>query len=307
MAHTFTLRFLLSCAATFGLSGLMHVAVAASQPDVQSKTLDKIRASNTLTLGYRESSIPFSYLGTDQQPVGFSLDLCRSIADAVKAKLNLPTLHVAYQAVTAANRIPLLQNGTVDIECGSTTSTAERKQQVDFTVATFAGAPTWMTKNGSGIQGESDLKGKTVVVTQGSLNLGLAKELNEKRHLGITIVQASEQSQSFLMLNNGRAAAWFEDNILEAGLAAGSADPTAFRYLPNSDGQVYYYGLMLPKGDAAFKALVDDVLKAQMASGQFAAAYDKWFMHPIPPKQQNLALPMSAALKARIDAPSDAL
>lgn len=293
-----------SLVAVFSL--VSHVGVTHAA-DGDGRTLDKIRASNTLTLGYRESSIPFSYLGAGQQPVGFSLDLCKAIAETVKTRLNLPGLHVVYQPVTAANRIPLLQNGTVDIECGSTTSTAERKQQVDFSVATFAGAPTWMTKSGSGIQSESDLKGKTVVVTQGSLNLGIAKEINEKRHLGVTIVQASEQSQSFLMLNTGRAAAWFEDNILEAGLAAGSSDPTSFRYLPNTTGQVYYYGLMLPKGDASFKALVDDVLKVQMASGQFTKTYDKWFTQPIPPRQQNLSLPMNAELKARVLAPSDAL
>lgn len=285
----------------------MAVFHYASAANLQSKTVDKIRSSNTLTLGYRESSVPFSYLGTAQQPVGFSIDLCNAIADEIKTKLNLPHLHVAYQAVTAANRIPLLQNGTVDIECGSTTNTAERQQQVDFSVATFAGAPTWMTKSGSGIQSESDLKGKTVVVTQGSLNLGLAKEINEKHHLGLTLVQASEQSQSFLMLNNGRASAWFEDNILEAGLAAGAGNAQSFRYLPNTSGQVYYYGLMLPKGDIGFKTLVDDALRTQMASGAFAKTYNKWFTQSIPPHQQNLSLPMSVELRSRVSHPSDAL
>jgi len=289
------------------ITNAIGVCGIAAQAHAESRTLDKIRSSDTLTLGYRESSVPFSFLGAGQQPVGFSLDLCTVIADSIKTKLNLPNLNVTYLAVTAANRIPLLQNGTIDIECGSTTNTAERQQQVDFSVATFAGGPTWLTQASSGITDEKDLQGKTVVITQGSLSLGLAISINNARNLNMKILPSKEQAESLLTLRTGRAAAWFEDNILEAGLVASSPDPKGFRYLSNTSGQVYYYGMMIPKGDREFKTVVDDALKREMASGRFAKTYDKWFTQPIPPHNSNLMLPMSAELKARVASPSDSL
>jgi len=287
------------------IAAITGFGLTAPAAHAESPTLDKIRSSNTLTLGYRESSIPFSFLGVDQKPVGFSLDLCTAIAEKLKMNLKLPKLNVAYLAVSAANRIPLLQNGTIDIECGSTTNTAERQQQVGFSVATFAGGPTWLTTVSSGITDVKGLQGKTVVLTQGSLNLGLAMKINSDLKLNMTIVQSKEQAESLLLLRTGRASAWFEDNILEAGLVAGSSDPKAFRYLPNASGQVYYYGLMIPKNDPEFKSVVDGALSAEMASGEFAKTYAKWFTQPIPSHGQNLALPMNEALKARVATPSD--
>ncbi len=289
------------------IAAITGFGLTAPAAHAESSTLEKIRSSNTLTLGYRESSIPFSFLGAGQKPVGFSLDLCNAIAERLKTDLKLPKLNVAYMAVSAANRIPLLQNGTIDIECGSTTNTAERQQQVGFSVATFAGGPTWLTTGSSGITDVKGLQGKTVVLTQGSLNLGLAMKINSDLKLNMTILQSKEQAESVLLLRTGRASAWFEDNILEAGLVAGSPDPKAFRYLPNASGQVYYYGLMIPKNDPGFKSLVYGALSAQMASGEFSKTYAKWFTQPIPPHGQNLALPMNEPLKARGAAPSDSL
>ena len=290
------------------LVSIAALASVASTVQVQAKsqTLEKIRASGKLALGYREASIPFAYLGADQKPVGLSLDLCSAVAEKVKSELGLDKLEVGYVAVNASNRIPLLQNGTIDVECGSTTNTLDRQKQVAFSVATYVTSPRWLVLAASNISDPKELQGKTAVVTQGSLNFAVGEKVIANEKLGITIVQAKDHGESILMLRTGRAAAWFEDDILLAGLVATSPNPKAFRFLPN----VYapsYYGLMLPKDDPEFKALVDGVIKAMMASGAFTKTYDKWFTSPIPPSGQNLSLPMSDAMKARVVSPSDAL
>ena len=271
-----------------------------------SQTLDKIKSAGRISFGYREASIPFAYLGTDQSPTGLSLDLCSAVAEKIKSELGLPALETAYVAVNASNRIPLLQNGTIDVECGSTTNTAERQKQVSFSVATYVASPRWLVLATSPVREPRDLQGKTIAVTQGSLNLGLAEKAIADEKLGPTIVQPKDHGESMLMLRTGRATAWFEDDILEAGLVANSPDPGAFRMLATGYAPTYY-GLMVPKDDPDFKALVDSVLEEKMASGEFAKLYAKWFEQPIPPKGQNLALPMSEAMKARIAHPSDAL
>jgi len=289
------------------LSTVTCIVGATATAQTRGTTLDKVRSTGTLTLGYREASIPFSYLGAKQEPVGFSLDLCAAIAEKIKAELNLSKLEVAYVPVNASNRIPLLQNGTVDIECGSTTNTLDRQKQVAFSVATFVSQPSWLTMASSGIVDAKGLRGKPVVFTEGSLNLALGKKINADDKLDLKVLQAKDHGESLLMLRFGRAFGFFEDNILLAGLVATAPDPQAFRFLPDVYGGFFYYGLMLRKDDPQFKALVDGVLKAKMASGEFSKTYDKWFTSPIPPNNQNLALPMSDALKARIAAPSDAL
>jgi glutamate/aspartate transport system substrate-binding protein len=282
------------------------VAGSLAQVQAKSPTLEKVRETGKLTLGYRETSIPFAYLGADQKPIGLSLDLCAAVAARVKSELRLAKLDVAYVAVNASNRIPLLQNGTIDIECGSTTNTIDRQKQVAFSLATYVTSPRWLVAESSGISTPKDLKGKTVVITQGSLNLSVAEKVIAEDKLGVTIVQAKDHGESILMLRTGRAAAWFEDDILIAGLVANAPNPKTLKLLPNTYA-VSYYGLMLPKNDAEFKGLVDGVIKAMMASGEFTKLYDKWFTSPIPPNDQNLSLPMSDAMKARVASPSDAL
>ncbi len=272
-----------------------------------SATLDKIKNSGEITLGYRESSVPFSYLGSDQKPVGISIDLCMAVVEKLKTDLKMPNLKVNMTAVNPSNRIPLIQSGTVDLECGSTTNSADRQKQVAFSVATFAGQTSWLTTKASGIKHVAELKGKTVAVTQGSYNYATAQKINKDEKLDLVFVQPKDQAESLLMVRTGRAVAWFEDNILQAGLVAASPDPSALMFLPEHFGGTDYYGLMMPKGDAGFKAIVDGAIKEKMASGAFTKLYDKWFTQPIPPNGQNLALPMSAALKARVAKPSDAL
>jgi glutamate/aspartate transport system substrate-binding protein len=290
----------------FSVVTVASVSGSVAQAQAKSPTLEKVREAGKLTLGYRETSIPFAYLGADQKPVGLSLDLCAAVAARVKSELRLAKLDVSYVAVNASNRIPLLQNGTIDIECGSTTNTIDRQKQVAFSVATYVTSPRWLVVEASGISSPKDLKGRTVVITQGSLNLSVAEKFIAEDKLGVTIVQAKDHGESILMLRTGRAAAWFEDDILIAGLVANAPAPKTLKLLPNTYA-VSYYGLMLMKDDAEFKGLVDCVIEAMMASGEFTKLYDKWFTSPIPPNDQNLSLPMSDAMKARVTSPSDAL
>ncbi|WP_407186959.1 amino acid ABC transporter substrate-binding protein [Bradyrhizobium centrosematis] len=268
-------------------------------------TLDNIKSKKTITIGYREASIPFSYLGAGQQPVGFSLDLCAHVVDRLKADLGTPDLQVKLTPVNSSNRIPLIQNGTIDIECGGTASNKQRLQQVSFSVSTFASQTAWLAKTSSGLNAPSDLKGKTVVVTQGSDALDIAKGISQKDGLNLTIAQAKDHAESLLLLTTGRAAAWVEADILLAGMRADYSKPADLSFLKANYGTIYYYGLMFSKDDPDFKKMVDDVLSKLMASGEFTRIYDKWFMAAIPPKNINLDFPMTDALKERVAHPSD--
>ncbi|MCK1384871.1 amino acid ABC transporter substrate-binding protein [Bradyrhizobium sp. 21] len=271
-----------------------------------SQTLEKIKEVGKVTFGYREASIPFAYLGADQKPTGLSLDLCSAVADRIKAVLKRSALQIDYVPVNASNRIPLLQNGTIDVECGSTTNTAERQKQVSFSVATYVASPRWLVSASSQVMEPKGIDGQTVVITQGSLNFAVARKFLDDQKLNVTIVQAKDHAESLLMLGTGRAVAWFEDDILLAGLVANASDPKAFRMLATTYAPSYY-GLMTRGEDPEFKALVDTAIKEKMASGAFDKLYAKWFESPIPPKGQNLQLPMSEAMKARVTSPSDAL
>jgi glutamate/aspartate transport system substrate-binding protein len=269
-----------------------------------SATLSKIKETGSITIGYRESSIPFSYLDGEQRPAGFSLDLCAPIVARIKSELKLADLSMKYIPVSSSSRIPLIQNGTVDMECGATSSSLARQKQVNFTVATFVSQPRWLVRSDSGIANVAGLKGRTVVVTQGSNAAPIAHTINSKEGLGLTILQAKDHAESFLMLSTSRAGAFLEDDILLAGLKAHAGDPGAFKFLPEAFGD-YYYGLLLPKGDDEFKALADKVLEDMMASGEFTKIYDRWFVSMIPPHGLNLAFPRGDLLKERIAHPSD--
>ncbi len=269
-----------------------------------SDTLQKIKETGTITLGYRESSVPFSYLDASQKPVGISIDECAAIVDKVKQQLSLPKLEVKEVAVNSSNRIPLVANGTVDIECGGTANNATRQKEVAFSVATFVSQPMWLARADASIRKTADLKGKTVVVTQGSNAVGFARKANEDQKLNMTIIQAKDHSESMLTLETGRAVAWLEDDILVAGEKANARNPGAYALVP-SGFDIIYYGLMFRKNDPGFKKLVDGVLTDLMKSGRFDALYKKWFESPIPPRNVNLNFPMTSQLKDRVKSPSD--
>jgi glutamate/aspartate transport system substrate-binding protein len=293
-------------ASTLAIAILSLAMLDISAAEAASQTLEKISEVGKIAFGYRQASIPFAYLGDDQKPTGLSLDLCSAVADRIRSELRRPELQTEYVPVDASNRIPLLQNGTIDVECGSTTNTAERQKQVSFSVATYVASPRWLVSAASPITDLNGLEGQAIVITQGSLNVVTAGKILAEQKLNARIVQAKDHAESILMLRTGRAAAWFEDDILVAGLVANSSDPKTFRMLPAIYAPTYY-GLMTRREDPEFKALVDSVIREKMASGEFNKLYAKWFEQPIPPKGQNLQLPMSDAMKARVASPSDAL
>jgi glutamate/aspartate transport system substrate-binding protein len=275
-----------------------------AQAQATGDTLKKIKETGAITLGYRESSIPFSYLDGQQKPVGISMDLCDAIVGKVKQQLNLPKLEVKTVAVNSSNRIPLVVNGTVDIECGGTANNAARQKQVAFSVATFVSQPMWLVRSDAGIKQTAGLKGKTIVVTQGSNAVGFARKVNDDQKLELTVIQAKDHGESMLTLDSGRAVAWLEDDILVAGEKANARNPAAFALVPSNLDNIYY-GLMFRKDDPEFKTLVDGVIGGMMKSGEFDKLYKKWYESPIPPRNMNLTFPMSDKLKERLKAPSD--
>ena len=266
--------------------------------------LKKIKESGELTLGYRESSIPFSYLDDKAQPVGYSIELCGKVVDAIKAELKMPSLKVNRQAVTSQNRIPLVANGTVQIECGSTVNNAERQAQVGFSVTSFIVATRFVAKKSANYKTVEDLKGKTVACTSGTNTVKRVRELNEARGLNMTILNGKDHAESMLLVTSGRAEAFFEDDILLTGMVATSADPTG--YVLSTEGySVDPYAIMFAKDDPEFKRLVDNTLVGLYKSGEIGKIYDRWFMKPIPPKGITLNFPLGAQLQRTLAKPSD--
>ena len=282
----------------------LAAAVFAVSVAAQDGTLKKIKDSGTITVGHRDASVPFSYYDDKQQPIGYAMDLCMKIVDAVKAELKLPRLEVKYQLVTSANRIPLMANGTIDLECGSTTNNIERQQQVWFTMTHFVTANRWIAKKSANIKALADLKGKTIVSTAGTTNIKQITEINAAQNLGMNIISANGHPEAFQMVETGRAVAFVMDDILLASLAASSRAPKD--YAISAVGlSVEPYGIMVRKDDKAFKAVADRAMTEVYKSGQINAIYSKWFEKPIPPKGINLALPMGAPFKKVVAKPTD--
>jgi len=277
---------------------------SAAHAQALDGTLKKIKDTNTITLGVRDASTPFSYLDDNQKPIGYSIDLCLKIVDAVKAELKMPGINVVMQPVTSATRIPLMANGTIDLECGSTTNNLERQQQVSFVDTTFVTANRLMSKKASNISKLEDLKGKTLVSTSGTSNLKQVTQLNGEKNLGINIVTANDHSNAFQMVETDRAAAFAMDDILLYSLVAQSKSPST--YVISSEAlSTEPYGIMLRKGDPAFKKVADGAIGAVFKSGEINKIYAKWFLSPIPPKNINLNVPMSDTLKKVIANPTD--
>jgi glutamate/aspartate transport system substrate-binding protein len=293
-----------AAAATMTLALTMLAMTGRAQADDLTGTLKKVKETGTITLGYRESSVPFSYLDGSQKPIGFSIDLCGQVVEAVRKKLGLADLKVAYNPVNSATRLPLVANGTIDIECGSTANQLARQKQVAFSVSTFVAQFKWLTRTDSGIATPDDLKGKTVAVTAGTNTSQFLNKLNQDEGLKLSISQGKDHAESFLLVDTGRAAAFMEDDILLAGVRANAKDPSRFKILDQSYS-ADPYALMFRREDPDFKALVDETLIGLMKSGAFSRLYAKWFESPIPPRNLNLDFPMSDKLKDLIRTPSD--
>ncbi len=283
---------------------MLGALLTAAQAQPLTGNLKKIKESGEITIGYRESSIPFSYLGGDAQPVGYSQELCGRIVDAVKKQLALPALKVNFQAVTSQNRIPLVANGTVTLECGSTVNNPERQQQVAFSVTTFVVATRFIAKKSGNYKTIDDLKGKSVAVTTGTNTLQRIRALNNTRNLNMNLVFGKDHAESMLLMTSGRVEAFFEDDILLTGMAAASLAPNDFA-LSTEGYSVDPYAIMFAKDDPDFKKVVDNALTGLYRSGEISRIYDKWFVQSIPPKNIALNFPMGTALKGAIAKPSD--
>jgi glutamate/aspartate transport system substrate-binding protein len=287
------------------MAATLFLGVAApAAPQELGGTLKKVRESGVITIGHRDSSIPLSYLDDKLQPVGFSIELCKHVVEAVKAKLGLPNLTVKYNPVTSATRLPLVANGTVDIECGSTANMTSRQTQVGFSYTFFVPQFKWITRTNNDIKSADDLRGKTVAVTAGTNTALFVNKMNNEGRLGMTIMQGKDHAESFLLVETGRASAWMEDDILIAGFRANAKNPADFKLLDQSYPSDPY-ALMIRKDDQQFKTLVDETLAGLMRSGEFEKLYTQWFERPIPPRAINIQLPMSDALKRAVAEPND--
>jgi glutamate/aspartate transport system substrate-binding protein len=280
----------------------LKAAVAAlacaliSAPALAQSTLDKIKQSGAITIGHRDASIPFSYYDDQQRVVGYSMEICGRIVEDLKKQLNMPNLKTNYQLVTSANRIPLMANGTIDLECGSTTNNLDRQKQVAFTNTHFVTANRWVAKKSSNLKTLNDLKGKTIVSTAGTTNIKQITEINAAQNLGMNIISANGHPEAFQMVETGRAVAFVMDDILLYSLAAQSRNPAEYE-ISAVALSVEPYGIMMRRDDPTFKAAVDASTANTYKSGAINAIYEKWFLKPVPPKGINLNVPMSEPLK----------
>ena len=290
---------------TTSLLPMLTLALGATlAPQAGAQTLDKVKASGSITVAYRESSIPFSYLDDKAQPTGFGWEICGRIVDEVRRATGRADLKMETQSVTSANRIPLLVNGTIDIECGSTTNNSDRAKQVAFATNYFYTGTRLLVKANSPIKSMADLAGKKVVSTTGTTNFRIMRSYNEEKKLGFDLLGAKDHSESQLVVQSGRADAFAMDDILLYGLRASAANPAEWAVVGEAL-QVEPYAIMLRKDDPAFKTLVDGVLARLMDSGEFTRLYAKWFTSPIPPKGVNLNAPMPKELVDNLKAKSD--
>jgi ABC-type amino acid transport substrate-binding protein len=289
---------LLIALATFAV-----VSTTASAQETQS-TLAKVQGGNSISIGHRETSVPFSYVDTNNQVIGFSQDLCNRIIDAVKARTGHPDLHVRFVPVTSQKRIPLVQNGTVDLECGVTTNLTSRQNQVTFSDTFFVATTRLLTRKDSGIKDFADLAGKTVVTNQGTTSERLLRKMNEEKKMNMQIISAKDYGEGRVTLETGRAVAYMMDDVLLAGARSLTARPADW-VIVGTPQSSEAYGFMLRKDDPEFKKLVDDVMVRAMKSGDIKTMYDRWFMKPVPPKGINFDFPMSEALEKLYAAPND--
>ena len=288
----------------FALAAGLVLTTGIAQAQELTGTLKKVKETGSITIGHRESSIPFSYLDDKQQPIGYAMDLCAKIVDAIKAELKLPALKVNLQPVTSSNRIPLLQNGTIDLECGSTTNSVQRQQQVAFGPTYFVINVTAAVKKSSGINSLADLNGKNISTTSGTTAVPLLKAFEKTKHVDVKEIYGKDHAESFLLMADDRAVAFVMDDILLAGQIANSKSPGDYRILAESLRQEPY-SMMLRKDDPQFKALVDKTIGAVMKSGEIDRIYAKWFTSPVPPKGINMNFPQTQPIKDAFANPND--
>ncbi len=259
--------------------------------------LEKVSAGGALVIAHRESSIPFSYIDSRSgKPVGYALDLCLRLADAVRRQTGKKDMKVEFVMVTPANRMAMIEQGKADMECGSTTNNAQRRQSVAFTVPHFITGARLLVKAESTVNGMEDLKGKKLVSTKGTSPMAVAMQANRQRLMGITILEAPDHAKALEMVEKGEADAFLMDDVLLNGLAAARPDPRALKVV-GKFLTTEPLAIMLPKADTAFKKLVDEEMKRIITSREINPIYEKWFMQAIPPNAMNLNMPISYLLR----------
>jgi glutamate/aspartate transport system substrate-binding protein len=288
----------------FATTALMVAAASTLPLSVDAQTLEKIAANNKITVSYREAAVPFSYALSPTRAVGFAVDLTDAIVDDVRIKLKKPSLQVARIPVTGQTRIPLLVDGTYDLECGSTTNTAARGKEVAFAISHFYTGTRLLAKTTSNVKSYADLAKKPVATAAGSTNEKVLRKYSADNNLDIQIVLGKDYGDALQMLEDGRVVALALDDVLLFGLRANSRDPASLEVVGETL-QVEPYGCMVRRDDPEFKKLVDGTIARLMKSGEFTRLYAKWFESPIPPKGVVLGMPMSKQLKANLKAMSD--
>jgi glutamate/aspartate transport system substrate-binding protein len=298
---TFLSRRSRLCAAM--LAALLSVAETHAAPDGPSLT--RIRQTGVVVMGYRPASLPFAYLDAQLKPVGYTVELCERVIDALRSKLQLPELEVQRVAVASATRLPLIANGTLDLECGITTNTAERARSQAFSVTIFVAETRLMTRGGERAQSLADLRGKTVASTIGTTSIQHLHKVNEQQNLGIRILGGLDDPEAFQLLRSGRAAAFLMDDVLQRSLLAQAGSDRADYVISDRALTVEPYAIGMNRDDPAFKALVDEVLTGLYRSGEIQTIYRRWFESPLPSSGINLRLPMSASFKRVVANPTD--
>ncbi|MFN9708970.1 MAG: amino acid ABC transporter substrate-binding protein [Burkholderiales bacterium] len=266
--------------------------------------LDRIKQTNTITIGHRESSVPLSYFDANQKPVGYAVELCVKLTEAVRKHLQLRTLNVKYQIVTPADRIMMVEQGKVDMECGSTTNNAERRKKVAFTVPHYVGGARYAVRADSKIAEITDFEGKKLVSTERTTPLSVAKRANQDRLLGITILEVPDHARAIEMVEKGEADGFVMDDVLLYGLISARPDPAKLKVV-GKFLTVEPLAIMLSKDDPELKKIFNDEMKRMIYSGEAAETYERWFMKPVPPKGLALGLPMSYLLKDFWKYPTD--
>ncbi|HEB3533281.1 glutamate/aspartate ABC transporter substrate-binding protein [Burkholderia cenocepacia] len=276
----------------------------AAHAQALTGTLKKIKDTGVVSLGIRESSVPFSYSDNQQKNIGYSRDIASRVIDQLKTELNLPNLAVKEIPITSQNRIPLLQNGTIDFECGSTTNTLERQRQAAFSNSIFLYGIRFSTRKDSGVKDFADLAGKTVATTAGTSDERLLRKLNEEKAMNMTIISAKDHAEAFMNVTTGRAVAFVMDEPLLYGEIAKDRNPGAYA-VAGTPLVHENYACMMRRDDPAFKRVVDGVIAKMQTSGAAEKLYDQWFMQPIPPKGVSLNYPLSAEMKQLFKNPTD--
>ncbi len=288
----------------FGLALALMLSVGATTVHAED-VLAKVRDSKTITIGYREASFPFSFLDQDKKPVGYAIDLCLKIADAVKQNLKLQQLNIAYVPVTSSNRIEMVTSGKIDLECGSTTNNAERRKQVNFTIAHFMASSRMLVRADDKIKNWPDLRDKKVATTKGTTSVKSLVDRGQVRSLNMTIVEGRDHNESFKMVVDKTADAFVMDDVLLYGLKATAKDPAAYAVV-GEPLTTEPYAIMLPKDDVAYKAVVDREMGRIIHDGEIYKLYTKWFLSPIPAKNNlTLNMPMGYLFRESLRFPSD--